>query len=168
MNLLRSAAATNQVRLRVRHYFPPLSSSEYQKFLYEEKSTDDDDDYHQRQQKINHQNLTTNDLRTRKSSRKHHHHHRISPDEDQQRSFDHHRDDQRDPTKISHVSSHALQSILNSKFKWIDLVDLLKSTYPKYFPHDQNKESIFIEQLSQTNPGSIPFSFSLLRFITVQ
>ncbi|CAF4361290.1 unnamed protein product [Rotaria sp. Silwood2] len=35
---------TNQGRLHVQHFFPPLSSNEYQQLLYDGRSTEDDDD----------------------------------------------------------------------------------------------------------------------------
>ncbi|CAF1546103.1 unnamed protein product, partial [Adineta steineri] len=76
VNLLRSAAATNQVRFRVKHFFPQLSSVEYQKLLHDDKSTDDDDDNHRAhntsQNKNNNNNPTLNESRTKKSSRRHH------------------------------------------------------------------------------------------------
>ena len=51
------------------------------------------------------------------------------------------------------VSHEALQSLLNSRFKLIDLVDLLKKTYPNLLANDQKRELQFIQQLSETNPG---------------
>jgi len=51
------------------------------------------------------------------------------------------------------VSQDALQALLNSRFKLIDLVDLLKKIYPKLFSNDKKKELQFIEQLSETNNG---------------
>jgi chorismate mutase len=58
------------------------------------------------------------------------------------------------------VSHDALQSLLNSRFKVIDLVDLLKKTYPKLLSNDQKRELQFIQQLSQTNTGKKKNSFS--------
>jgi len=161
VNLLRSAAATNQVRLRVRHSHPPLSSTEYQKYLYEEKSTDDDEDFY-RQHNTSQPKLITNELRTKKSSRRHHHHHRQeqnSPDENPSRSnpqnisYGNHRDENLDRTtaKQSTFPPSALQSILNSKFKSIDLVDLLKTTYPTLLSNESKLESQFLEHVSQIN-----------------
>jgi len=51
------------------------------------------------------------------------------------------------------ISHDALQSLLNSKFKLIDLVDLLKRIYPKLLSNDHKTELQFIQQLSQTNTG---------------
>lgn len=51
------------------------------------------------------------------------------------------------------ISQNALQSILNSRFKLIDLIDLLKKTYPKILSYDQKKELQFVQQLSDTNTG---------------
>jgi hypothetical protein len=51
------------------------------------------------------------------------------------------------------ISHDALQSLLNSRFKLIDLVDLLKKTYPKLLRNDQRKELQLIQQLAQTNTG---------------
>jgi len=51
------------------------------------------------------------------------------------------------------ISHNALQSLLNSKFKLIDLVDLLKRIYPKLLFNDHKKELQFIQHLSQTNKG---------------
>jgi hypothetical protein len=51
------------------------------------------------------------------------------------------------------VSHDALQSLLNSKFKLIDLIDLLKKIYPKLLLNDQKRELHFFQQLSQTNTG---------------
>jgi len=56
-------------------------------------------------------------------------------------------------TKGLDVSQDALQALLNSRFKLIDLVDLLKKIYPKLFSNDKKKELQFIEQLSETNTG---------------
>ena len=53
------------------------------------------------------------------------------------------------------VSPEALQSLLNSRFKLIDLVDLLKKTYPNLLANDQKRELQFIQQLSETNTGKI-------------
>jgi hypothetical protein len=51
------------------------------------------------------------------------------------------------------ISHDALQSLLNSRFKLIDLVDLLKKTYPNLLRNDQRKEFELIEELAQTNKG---------------
>jgi hypothetical protein len=174
VNILRSAAATNQVRLHVRHFFPNLSN-EYQKLLFDEKSTDDDDDEIHRilnhslnrnsnNNNNNHHNrsaTTTNEVRMRRSSRRHH------QEQQQQQQYRHsafnpsfdNRKDQTEPNindrmlKGLDVSHEALQSLLNSRFKLIDLVDLLKKTYPKLFSNDQKGELQFTQQLSETNTG---------------
>jgi hypothetical protein len=127
VNILRSAAATNHVRLHIKHFIPPLSSAEYQKLLYEEKSTDDDEDT---------QRLNTNEMR--KSSR--HTTYNLS----NKQQIEHSQLD---------VSDDALQALLNSRFKLIDLIDLLKKTYPKLFSNNQRKELHFMEQISETNSG---------------
>ncbi|CAF1236526.1 unnamed protein product [Adineta ricciae] len=155
VNLLRSAAATNQVRFRVNHFHPPTSSSEYQKLLYDDKSTDDDDDNH-RSQNINHNrnnnnnlndSTTTNEVREKKFSRRHHR---------QQQStynvaYENSKREQQDEMKQLDISSDALQALLNSRFKLIDLVDLLKKFHPKCFLNDQKQELQFVEQLSEVN-----------------
>jgi hypothetical protein len=51
------------------------------------------------------------------------------------------------------ISHNALQSLLNSKFKLIDLVDLLKRIYPNLLFNDHKRELQFIQHLSQTNTG---------------
>lgn len=131
MNILRSAAATNQVRLRIRHFHPPLSSVEYQQLLFEEKSTDDEEDHH-------HHHPTNN---ARRSTRRKHQNRSLEASslDSSHEQFD--------------TSSDALQALLNSRFKLIDLIDLVKKTYPKYFPDDQNFQLQFHQQLSETNPG---------------
>jgi len=152
VNILRSAAATNHVQLRIKHFLPPLSSPEYQKFLYEEKSTDDDEDNHRNHNKTNNNNKnTTNEVRMRKSSRKHqqpqqyrHSAHNFSNEQQEENN---------QLTKGLNVSQDALQALLNSRFKLIDLVDLLKKIYPKLFSNDKKKELQFIEQLSEANTG---------------
>lgn len=144
MNLLRTAAATNQVQLRVKHFHPPLSSVEYQKLLYEEKSTDDDDEHHRQN------NQTTNnkdEVQIRKSSRRQH---RSKPlDSSHELSID----QNQSSIKGLDASSDALQALLNSRFQLIDLIDLLKKAHPKYFSNDQNRELQFHQQLSETNSG---------------
>lgn len=62
-------------------------------------------------------------------------------------------EEKNDLIKGLNVSHDALQALLNSRFKLIDLVDLLKKTYPKLLSNDQKKELQFIEQLSETNRG---------------
>ena len=59
------------------------------------------------------------------------------------------------------LSQEALQALLNSRFKLIDLVDLLKKTYPKAFFNDHKRELQFMEQLSQTNNGKKRFPWLL-------
>jgi hypothetical protein len=145
VNILRSAAATNHVQLRVKHFLPLLSSPEYQQFLHEEKSTDDDEDNHRNHNKTNNNN-TTNEVRMRKSSRKYRHSAHNFSNEQQQ-------EENNQLTKGLDVSQDALQALLNSRFKLIDLVDLLKKIYPKLFSNDKKKELQFIEQLSETNTG---------------
>ncbi len=145
VNILRSAAATNHVQLRVKHFLPLLSSPEYQQFLSEEKSTDDDEDNHRNHNKTNNNN-TTNEVRMRKSSRKYRHSAHNFSNEQQQ-------EENNQLTKGLDVSQDALQALLNSRFKLIDLVDLLKKIYPKLFSNDKKKELQFIEQLSETNTG---------------
>lgn len=138
MNILRTAASTNQVKLRVKHSHPPLSSVEYQKYLFEEKSTDDDEDHRHRS---NHQ--TNNDaVRMRRTSRRQHHLQQLnSSHESTIQGLD--------------ASADALQALLNSRFQLTDLIDLLKKSYPKYFSTDQNRELLFHQQLSETNSGKI-------------
>ncbi|CAF2969500.1 unnamed protein product, partial [Rotaria sp. Silwood2] len=165
VNILRSAAATNQVRLRVKHFFPPLSSVEYQKFLHDEKSTDDDDDdnhhrYHNIAQNRNN-HITTNEVRMRKSSRRHHNNNNQQQQQPQYRHSaynftydDDNNEQQYDNNQLLKgldVSHDALQALLNSRFKLIDLVDLMKKTYPNLFSNDQKRELQFIEQLSENN-----------------
>ena len=57
------------------------------------------------------------------------------------------------------VSHEALQSLLNSKFQLIDLVDLLKKISPTLLSNDQKREYQFLQQLSQTNPGKTNHSY---------
>ncbi|CAF2868026.1 unnamed protein product [Rotaria sp. Silwood2] len=145
VNILRSAAATNQVRLRVKHFFPPLSSVEYQKFLHDEKSTDDDDDdnhhrYHNIAQNRNN-HITTNEVRMRKSSRRHHNNNQQQQQQPQYRHSaynftydDDNNEQQYDNNQLLKgldVSHDALQALLNSRFKLIDLVDLMKKNLSK-------------------------------------
>jgi hypothetical protein len=88
----------------------------------------------------------------RRSSRRHH-------QEQQYRhsthisSFDNKKPKEEQISKGLDVSHDALQSLLNSRFKIIDLVDLLKKTYPKLLSNDYKNELQFIQQLSQTNTG---------------
>ncbi|CAF4528985.1 unnamed protein product [Rotaria sp. Silwood1] len=163
VNILRSAASTNQVRLHVQHFIPSLSSSEYQQLLYDEKSTDDDNDNNNIHQILNYnvnktdfhnRSLTTeNEVRMRRSSRKYHqeqHRHSVV-----NLSFKNKNDYKEQITNDQilsglDVSHDALQSLLNSRFKLIDLVDLLKKIYPKLLFNDQKQELLFIQQLSQT------------------
>ncbi|CAF1002355.1 unnamed protein product [Rotaria sp. Silwood1] len=163
VNILRSAASTNQVRLHVQHFIPSLSSSEYQQLLYDEKSTDDDNDNNNIHQIVNYnvnktdfhnRSLTTeNEVRMRRSSRKYHqeqHRHSVV-----NLSFKNKNDYKEQITNDQilsglDVSHDALQSLLNSRFKLIDLVDLLKKIYPKLLFNDQKQELLFIQQLSQT------------------
>lgn len=150
VNLLRSAAATNQVRLRIRHFSPQFSSSEYQKFLYEEKSTDEDEDRHQA-------TPMNNEVKMRRSSRRHRHppalpsqpavvlptyrHSTPNPVVEQTRGD---------------LSSEAEQSLLQSKFRLLDLLELLKKSSPRLFARETN----FIEQLTQNHPGHSSLLFS--------
>lgn len=55
------------------------------------------------------------------------------------------------------VSHEVLQSLLNSRFQLIDLVDLLHKTYPTLLLNDRKRQLNFIEQLSQTNTGKRKF-----------
>ena len=113
----------------------------------------------------------------RKSSRKHHHHHHHQQQQQQQQQYRHSaynypyensKDEQQDESnqllKGLDVSHDALQALLNSRFKVIDLVDLLKKTYPKLLSNDQKREIKFIEQLSETNNGE-RLCFFLYRYI---
>ncbi|CAF1099865.1 unnamed protein product [Rotaria sordida] len=157
VNVLRSAAATNQVHLRVKHFFPPLSSNEYQKLLHDEKSTDDDDDGGG----VNRNNhLTTNEVRMRKSSRRHHHHqHRHNQQQYRHSAYNYTYENDQNEQQYNNkqllngldLSHDALQALINSRFKLIDLVDLMKKTYPHLFSNDQKRELQFIEQLSENN-----------------
>ncbi|CAF1120935.1 unnamed protein product [Adineta steineri] len=160
VNLLRSAAATNQVRFRVKHFFPQLSSVEYQKLLHDDKSTDDDDDNHRAhntsQNKNNNNNPTLNESRTKKSSRRHHRQQQHNHDQSDRYStynvaYENNKREQQESNKQMNISNDALQALLNSRFKLIDLVDLLKKIYPKLFSNNQKRELQFIEQLSETN-----------------
>ncbi|CAF1167835.1 unnamed protein product [Adineta steineri] len=162
VNLLRSAAATNQVRFRVKHFFPQLSSVEYQKLLHDDKSTDDDDDNHRThntsQNKNNNNNPTLNESRTKKSSRRHHRQQQQQHNHDQSDrystynvAYENNKREQQESNKQMNISNDALQALLNSRFKLIDLVDLLKKIYPKLFSNNQKRELQFIEQLSETN-----------------
>ncbi|CAF1309749.1 unnamed protein product [Adineta steineri] len=162
VNLLRSAAATNQVRFRVKHFFPQLSSVEYQKLLHDDKSTDDDDDNHRAhntsQNKNNNNNPTLNESRTKKSSRRHHRQQQQQHNHDQSDrystynvAYENNKREQQESNKQMNISNDALQALLNSRFKLIDLVDLLKKIYPKLFSNNQKRELQFIEQLSETN-----------------
>jgi len=162
--MLRSAAATNQVRFHVKHFFPPLSSVEYQKLLYDEKSTDDDDDSHRlynisqnRNNNNNNATTTTNEVRMRKSSRRHHqqqnqeqlNQHSVYNVSHENRKHEQ-QHERNNPFEISH---DALQALLNSKFKLMDLVDLLKKMYPQLLSNDPKRELQFIERLSERNTG---------------
>ncbi|CAF1457423.1 unnamed protein product [Adineta steineri] len=161
VNLLRSAAATNQVRFRVKHFFPQLSSVEYQKLLHDDKSTDDDDDNHRAhntsQNKNNNNNPTLNESRTKKSSRRHHRQQQQHNHDQSDRystynvAYENNKREQQESNKQMNISNDALQALLNSRFKLIDLVDLLKKIYPKLFSNNQKRELQFIEQLSETN-----------------
>ncbi|CAF0833576.1 unnamed protein product [Didymodactylos carnosus] len=132
-HLLRSAAASNQVRLLIRHG----NQSEYQKLLYDEKSTDDEN-YHQQQRHRRHH---------------HHHHHnnrniQYNNNREQQpkpqrrtrhRASKHHVADEDQDSDIEQIdlSKYALNSLLNSRFKLQDLLDLLKKSYDI----DRNQEN---------------------------
>jgi hypothetical protein len=148
VNILRTAAATNQVQLRIKHFIPSLSSVEYQKLLYDEKSTDDDEDIHRHNNRSDTNNDTSNDVSIRKSSRrqKQNRHTTYNLSNIQQT-------EQNQSINGLNVSDDALQALINSRFKLIDLIDLLKKTYPKVFFNDQKRELHFMEQLSQTNSG---------------
>ncbi|CAF3456357.1 unnamed protein product [Rotaria sp. Silwood1] len=164
VNILRSAAATNQVRLRIKHFFPSSSSIEYQKLLHDEKSTDDDDDdddnhrYHNIAQNRNN-HITTNEVRMRKSSRRHRHHNNQQQHRHSAYNFTYDNNNNNNEQQYENnqllkgldVSHDALQALLNSRFKLIDLVDLIKKTYPNLFSNDQKRELQFIEQLSENN-----------------
>jgi hypothetical protein len=162
VNILRSAAATNQVRLHVRHFFPSNSSNEYQKLLFDEKSTDDDDNdmiHRILNFSQNRNNQNTNDVRMRRPSGRHQQLRHSTY------SFPFGNGDNQEKQNINDrslrgldVSDDALQSLLNSKFKLIDLVDLLKKIYPKLL-NDQKIEFQYIQQLSQSNTGKILFLF---------
>ena len=52
------------------------------------------------------------------------------------------------------ISHDALQSLLNSKFKMLDLIDLMKKTYPKLLFNDQRREIEFLQQVSETITGN--------------
>lgn len=162
VNTLRCAAATNQVRLHIRHFFPPLSSNEYQKLLFDEKSTDDDEDiprilHHNHNNRIynnNNNNMTIpNEVQMRRSTRRY--------ENDQQYrhstcnlSLDNKRNSDEQILKGLDLSQNALQSILNSRFKLIDLIDLLKKAYPNILLHGQKKELQLVQYLSDANPGT--------------
>ena len=132
VNLLRSAAATNEVRVRVRHFSPPFSSAEYQKFLYEEKSTDEEENLPK-----------NNEVKMRKSSRRYPTTSSSAPAES--------RED---------LSLAAQHSLLQAKFRLLDLVELLKNSSPRFSDVDQQSESLFLAQLSQSHSGE-QISFSL-------
>ena len=154
VNILRSAAATNQVCLHVRHFFPPYSSDEYQKFLFDEKSTDDDEENDEEIHRILNHNTSatsTNEVRMRQSSRRH--------QQQQHRhtaynfSYEKKNNNEEYNLKRLDISNDALQSLLSSRFKLIDLIDLLKKTYPKLLLNNQKKELQFMQQLSETHTG---------------
>ena len=162
VNLLRSAAATNQVRFRVKHFHPSLSSVEYQKLLYDDKSTDDDEEnprshnISQNKNDNNHTSLTTNEGHVRKSARKHHRARQAEQSYGIQTynvAYESSKREQEQDTTRLDLSPDAQQALLNSRFKLIDLVDLLKKLYPKLFSNDQKRELQFVEQLSETNTG---------------
>ena len=172
--MLRSAAATNEVRLHVRHFSPNLSN-EYQKLLFDEKSTDDDDEEihrilnHNLNRNSNnnnnnntHQNrsVTANhEIRMRRASRtlqqeqQQYRHSTYNPSFNDGKDYEERNIDDR-LFKGLDVSHDALQSILNSRFKLIDLIDLLKKTHPKIFFNDYKRELQFIQQVSETNTGN--------------
>ena len=52
------------------------------------------------------------------------------------------------------ISHDALQLLLNSKFKMLDLIDLMKKTYPKLLFNDQRREIEFLQQVSETITGN--------------
>jgi hypothetical protein len=91
----------------------------------------------------------------RKSSRRHHHHTQPQQNRHSAHNFPYENstNDQQSEHKGLDVSHDALQALLNSRFKLIDLVDLLKKSYPKLFSNDHKRELQFIEQLSETNNG---------------
>jgi hypothetical protein len=85
----------------------------------------------------------------RKSSRRHHQQNRhsasyVSNEQQEQNN---------QLIKGLDVSQNALQALLNSRFKIIDLIDLIKKIHPKLFSDDQKRQLQFIEQLSETNTG---------------
>ncbi|CAF2705577.1 unnamed protein product [Rotaria sp. Silwood2] len=175
INILRSAAVTNQVRLHIQHFIPPLSSNQYKQLLNDEKSTDDDDDdddnddnddnIHRiancniNKNKDNDHNIsltTENEVEMRRSSRKHHkeqHRHSVSNISFENKNNQQEKCKNDKMLKGLDVSDDALESLLNSRFKLIDLIDLLKKTNPKLLFNDQKRESLFIQQLSQTTTG---------------
>lgn len=161
VNILRSAAATNQVRFRIKHFPPQLPSAEYQNLLYDEKSTDDEDSHrmHNISQNRNNNN-TTDELRKKKASRRHHRHHHHHQNQDQSNqqsvynvSYENRKHEQQERNNQFDISHDSLQALLNSRFKIIDLVDLLKKIYPQLLFNDQKRELQFIEQLSENNTG---------------
>lgn len=157
------------MRLHVQHFFPLFSSKEYQQLLYDERSTDDEKDFHKtlhhslNKNTTNYHNTsatTENEVRMRRSTRRH----RREQEQQQYRhsasnlpvdmsNYDEEQNKNAPTLKGLDVSNDALQSLLNSKFKLIDLVDLLKKIYPQLLSNDQKKELRFIQHLSETNKG---------------
>ena len=151
----------------MRHFSPPLSSNEYQKLLFDEQVIDDkDENLHQSindNQIRNYNNdmnvTTTNGIRMRQSFRRNY---------DGKEQFRHtisnfRFDDRQDQEeqKINDcivrgldISHDALQSLLNSKFKMLDLINLMKKTYPKLLFNDQRREIEFLQQVSETITGN--------------
>ncbi|CAF0868005.1 unnamed protein product [Didymodactylos carnosus] len=124
VDLLRSAAATNQVRLLIRHG----NQSEYLKLLYDEKSTDDETyhRYYQQQQRHHYHHYRNNrnkhiseEQQTPRGTRRHH----------QQNHNSKHLVDQDSELEPTNLSENALNFLLNSSFKINDLIDLLKKSY---------------------------------------
>ncbi|CAF3185189.1 unnamed protein product [Rotaria socialis] len=165
VNILRSAAITNHVRLHVQHFLPPLSSQEYQQLLNEERSIDDDEDIYQslnfsssknRKNSHNRSLTTENEVQMRRSSHRRNHEHEKHRHIASNLSFreKNHQEEQYKSDQILRgldISHEALQSLLNSRFKLIDLVALLKKIYPTLLLKDHTRELQFIQQLSQTN-----------------
>lgn len=101
---------------------------------------------------------TINEFNVRRSSRRH----RGSNDDQQKRYTTYQHpiqtdQDEQHERQVQHqdIKQGIIEPLLNSKFRLVDLVDLLKQTYPKHFSNDQRKELKFIEQLTETHPGRI-------------
>jgi len=141
VNILRCAAATDQVRLYVRHFPSTFFSNEYQKLLFDEKFTDDDECEDTNDEEIHRifsQNRSFDETYKKKS-------HLIR--EDYRQSI-YNFSLNKNCRKRSDLSSNARQCLLNSKFRLNDLIELLKRTCPNLFFNEQTKQFELISFLN--------------------